>query len=254
MTKIAQTGLAVALMTVPLLGAGDTAHPVLAELFTSEGCSSCPPADALLDKLDKNQPVAGAMVVVLSEHVDYWNGAGWKDPFSSAAFTTRQNAYAKRLKPGDVYTPQLVIDGSEEMVGSNAAAVQTAIARSATRPKAAVQIISATKKGAEAIIEVQAEPLPSAVQFGKADLWVAVAGERYTSQVRRGENSGRTLSHVAVVREFRNAGQLTKTAGLHRTVTIPLGAGASDGPIRIVAFVQQPGQGAVAGAVCVPLK
>src|ERR1700686_990870 len=112
--------------------AGDV--PVLAELFTSEGCSSCPPADALLMKLDRLQPVPGARVIVLSEHVDYWNQLGWRDPFSSPQFSKRQADYA-RLMGSEVYTPQLVIDGRVQLNGSDAKDIQDAIARAAARPK-----------------------------------------------------------------------------------------------------------------------
>src|SRR5271166_5943636 len=116
--------------------------PVLAELFTSEGCSSCPPADALLMKLDKMQPVAGAQIIVLSEHVDYWNSLGWKDPFSSPQFSRRQADYA-RLLGSEVYTPQLVIDGRVQLNGSDGRDIQAAIARAAAKPKLPVQIVQA---------------------------------------------------------------------------------------------------------------
>src|ERR1700716_2289430 len=112
--------------------------PVLVELFTSEGCSSCPPADSLLQKLDQ-QPIAGEQIIVLSEHVDYWNHIGWKDPYSGRFYSDRQGTYARRLGDG-VSTPQMVVDGTSHFVGSDATVANQAFAKALTRPKVAVRL------------------------------------------------------------------------------------------------------------------
>ena len=118
---------------------------MLLELFTSEGCSSCPPADQLLEKIDRDQPVPGADLIVLSEHVDYWNRIGWTDPYSSSDFSRRQQAYAAQFGTDDIYTPQLVVDGEKAVVGGNWPMAARAIQQSLREPKIPVTI-GATKK------------------------------------------------------------------------------------------------------------
>lgn len=214
--------------------------PVLAELFTSEGCSSCPSADELLIKLDAAQPVPGAQIIVLSEHVDYWNSQGWTDPYSSAQFTQRQANYA-RLLVAESYTPQLVIDGRTAFVGSNAREILPSIAKAASRVKTPVRIVNAKREGNEAVVEINADALKS----GKAEVWVALADNRDQSSVRNGENSGRTLTHVAVVRSLGKVGMVKKAAGFEKTVRVPIVA--SKGPMRVVVFLAD-SDGPVLGA------
>src|SRR5262249_29559436 len=128
-------------LSATLLGAADlsaASKPVVVELFTSEGCSSCPPADALLKRFDEQQPVSGAQIIVLSEHVDYWNHIGWKDPYSARLYCERQSIYGKRFGLDSVYTPQMVVDGSSEFVGSNTALADKAFAKALGVPKISV--------------------------------------------------------------------------------------------------------------------
>jgi len=207
--------------------------PVVAELFTSEGCSSCPPADRLLQELDRTQPVAGARVIVLSDHVDYWNQLGWRDPFSLPQFSRRQEQYA-RVLGGDVYTPEMVIDGREPVLGSDAAAVRKAILRAAGRSKAPVRIV---KVGADAAVAVSIPPLAK----GRADVWLATADESGRSSVNRGENSGRTLTHVAVVRRMAKVGSVGKSEGMEKTLNLPPEAQ------RVIVFLADSG-GTILGA------
>src|SRR5580692_6039586 len=120
--------------------AGSPPTPVLVELFTSEGCSSCPPADALLSRLGKTQPVPGADIIALEEHVDYWDRLGWKDPFSAEAATERQNEYDQTFAGGQAYTPQMIVDGHAKFVGSSDSDALRAISAASQAPKAAVQL------------------------------------------------------------------------------------------------------------------
>jgi len=195
--------------------------PVLVELFTSEGCSSCPPADKLLQKLDRNQPVSEAQIIVLSEHVDYWDQLGWKDAFSSAQYTQRQRDYASALK-GEVYTPEMVVDGARGFLGSDEREALRAI-REAAKQNTAPLRIEAQKDGPKTRIEVSRDGA------SQGPVYVALAYESKASQVLRGENAGHGLSHVAVVYWLRKLGNDHKV-----TANV---APAS----RIVAFEEKPG-------------
>jgi hypothetical protein len=172
--------------------------PVVIELFTSEGCSSCPPADSLLSKLAKEQSVPGVQIIPLGMHVTYWDQLGWKDPASLQLATERQQAYGAIWGGDRVYTPQAVIDGREELVGSDESGVRRAIAKAATLPRARIDVqtsVDGNKLTANATIAA----LPSDAKE-PLEAWMVVTEDGLTTIVKRGENGGRTLQHDAVVR------------------------------------------------------
>jgi len=219
--------------------------PVVVELFTSEGCSSCPPADLLLQQLD-TQPIPGAQLIVLSEHVDYWNHIGWTDPYSSAAYSDRQTAYGRRLRLESVYTPQMIVDGNEEFAGSNSSEAQTALKKAAANLKVPVRLSEARVEDGLVKAHVETGPLPQSVS--KADVIFVVALNRAESQVARGENSGKHLSHVAVVRNLSKAGSVERGGIFSRDVAAKLDKNIDPSQLRAIAFVQEAGQGKILGA------
>jgi hypothetical protein len=178
---------------------------VLVELFTSEGCSSCPPADKLLIDLDRNIK-NGVTVITLSEHVDYWNRFGWKDPFSSAQFSQRQEDYSRALKFDDVYTPQMIVDGRSAFVGSQRQAALEAIEKAASLPKANMQIAVDAAPNGSASISIKIDSIPEVSRGDKAEVMLAVAESDLLSKVSRGENAGRQITHTAVARKLLKVG------------------------------------------------
>ncbi len=215
---------------------------VVAELFTSEGCSSCPPADDVLSRLVQEQPIANVEVLGLGEHVDYWDRLGWRDPFSSAAFTKRQSEYqAQSFRTLSIYTPQLVVDGRFQEIGSDRGGVWRAIARAAQLPKAAVTIAAVLPDDAHAArVTVQVVVPPTLARSDIADVVVAVAEDRLVTDVQRGENRGRTLKHSAVARTLTVVG----TLGLQddtwaATASIPLAPTWEVSNLRVIGFVQE---------------
>jgi hypothetical protein len=230
------------------------AAPVLVELFTSEGCSSCPPADAMLAKLDQLQPVSGAQIIVLEEHVDYWNHDGWTDQYSSSSITERQNEYGHRFKLNDVYTPEMVVDGETQFNGSEAKSAVAAIQEARSKPKVGVRISGFSIEGQKnARMHIETDALPAALGVHKADIFVAVALNSAESQVLRGENKGRDLKHVAVALKLTKVGSAEDRAAFSRDVVVKLPSAVEAGNLRVVAFVQKPDSGAVVGASLLPM-
>ena len=226
--------------------------PVVVELFTSEGCSSCPPADDLLGALVGTQPVAGAEVVALEEHVDYWDELGWKDPFSSAALTDRQRRYAAAFHSDDIYTPQMVVDGRAGFVGSDASAARRAIGKARRDEHGALAIAVTAAGDGRATVSLTAGPLPASAH-GAADLLLAVTEDHLQSAVTRGENHGRTLRHAALVRSLSTVGQVP-AAGATMRGDVVLAPGWNRAALKVVAFVQERGSRRVLAAAVVPLE
>jgi hypothetical protein len=220
--------------------------PILVELFTSEGCSDCPPADAVLQKLIETQPVGGAEIIGLGQHVDYWDRQGWKDRFSSAALTNRQQIYATRFRNESIYTPQIVVDGRLELVGSDAAAARRAIERSLSTLHGAVRIAVDTMTADRMGVSVRASDLPAPGRGDRADIVVAVTEDELRSDVKRGENHGRVLTHAAVVRYMATIGEAGASPA---QANIPLAADWQRDRLKVVAFVQElHGRGILASA------
>ena len=216
--------------------------PVLLELFTSEGCSSCPPADRLLETLDRTQPVAGADLIVLSEHVDYWDRLGWRDPFSSALNTARQQDYTNKYNLDGVYTPQLVVDGRYGLVGSDGGEVSSAIHKAIREQKIPIAISKVSNDGNRVTARIDL-PASQSLKGARGVLYLAIADNRAESHVARGENSGRSLAHVAVTRVLKQVATIDLGNGTATDVTLPFQSGSSGS--RLVAFVQDPKSGHV---------
>jgi hypothetical protein len=223
-------------------------HPVLVELFTSEGCSSCPPADALLEKMDTSQPVPGAQLIVLSEHVDYWDHDGWKDPNSSSALTERQAAYVRVLGLKTAYTPQIIVDGTSEMPANDREQIIRIFQEATAAAKVPVRISEVSVDGGDsAFLRMRIEANGSSDKHN-ADVFVVVALDRVESQVLHGENAGQRLTHVAVVQQLTKVGKLAKGQSFGQIVQFKLKPGTDPKNVRIVAFVQEPGPGKILGA------
>src|SRR4051795_2984227 len=169
--------------------------PVVVELFTSQGCSSCPPADALIHDI-ANDPAMRGRVIPLAFHVDYWDSLGWRDPFSSAEWTQRQARYARTMRLSSAYTPQAVVNGSREFVGSNRATMSAALEKASNEKPRAEITLTARREGNSLIATVHANVAAN------DDLMLAVVEDGVTTKIEHGENAGRTLTNDAIVRKL----------------------------------------------------
>ena len=218
--------------------------PVLVELFTSEGCSSCPPADRVLQHLQGTQSRNGARIITLGEHVTYWDQLGWRDRFASDALTQRQNAYGDRFHLDSVYTPQIIVNGRAQLVGSDAAGIRRAIDAQPNQGSAAVHIQSVKDGGDGLTVNAHVTGVPK----GAADWYVAIAQDLASTPVQRGENAGHTLTHASVVRVLVRAAVADgrEDTAFHLS---PDDLRSTSGQQRhVIVFAQAKGTGAVLAA------
>jgi hypothetical protein len=238
-----------ALLAVPLLIVSATPRtPVLVELFTSEGCSSCPPADASLAGLARTQPVDGVELIALGFHVTYWDYLGWKDPYAAPEHSARQRRYALDGDDNRIYTPQMVVDGARSFVGNDEEARLQAAA-AAKQPKVPLRLTTRVE-GSAVIVTVTMDTAPAK----GLELWAALAEDGLSSEVKRGENAGRTLAHAAVVRtQVTLPAPKAMDGGFVSEARLKLGSGWKREHLRAVAVLQAPG-GPVHGVAAAALR
>lgn len=218
--------------------------PVIVELFTSEGCSSCPAADNLLWRMEQYQPYAGVEVVALGEHVDYWNTADWKDRFSSALFSARQQDYGRTMRLDTVYTPQMVVDGQAQFNGSDQSRAAIEIQKAAQNATATLSMSLASPD----VVHLTVDNLPAGVR--DADMFLAITETGLQSDVHGGENTGRRLRHTGVVRTLTTLGHLNtkKSTAYSADARISLKPDWNRQNVKLVLFVQDRASRKIIGA------
>jgi hypothetical protein len=239
----------------PSSTATDNAHPVVVELFTSEGCSSCPPADALLLKLESTQPLQGVNVIAIEEHVDYWNHQGWTDPYSSSDWTQRQVDYVTRLKDKEPYTPQIIVDGQRQVAGGESQ-IEQVIQNAASEPQTPVTL---TAQGApstgEQQFQVRIGKLVGNADKDSAEVWLAITESGLASSVNAGENAGKDLHHASVLRSLRKIG-VAKSGSDSAFQGVTHAKFKSDWKrqnLQVVVFLQEKKSMRILGAASIPL-
>jgi hypothetical protein len=254
MKLLAIAGIAAAFCT-QFASAEDGRVPVVVELFSSEGCSSCPPADALLRRLERTQPVPNARIIALEEHVDYWNQLGWKDPFSSSQFRFRQNDYARLFGTDSVYTPQMIVGGTAGFVGVDENQAYQEISKAAARPAAAVTLRTTPNSKDPALLDLIVDVKNESPTRADSDIVLAVTEDNLSSNVQRGENAGRTLRHAPVVRSFGVIGKLNPSHSnqVQLSPTLKFPADWRRDGLRAVVFMQEHNTHKIAGANSIDL-
>ena len=236
-TRVLLAAVILAGAFVPAIAQG----PVVVELFTSEGCSSCPPADSVLRELSREPANGSPQLVLLGEHVDYWNYIGWTDRFSSSQFSQRQSDYARAFHLSGGYTPQMVIDGQVQFVGNDATDVWRKIEAAAKDPKP-VQVALQWQGN-----NLQINLTSTSAARGK--VLMAITEDGLTTQVGAGENGGRTLHHAAVVRQLRELGTAEQKT-LQTTVVPARDWNAAQ--LKVAILVQDPNTKKILGAASTP--
>lgn len=229
---------------------GQARTSVLVELFTSEGCAACPPADKYLQKLLQEQPIDGVEIIALAEHVDYWNRLGWTDPFSSPLFSKRQNYYANFFKNNSVYTPQMVVNGTREMRVADG----NGRLKEAAKDKQAGIKLSVEKEAGNIIsLKVKITKLHAIANGDQAFVLLAVTEDNLVSNVLRGENSGSKLKHMAIVRNLQSIGEVTgEDADLSADINLLKDWKRDD--LSVVAFIQEARGRRILGVVKIRLS
>jgi hypothetical protein len=220
------------------------AQPVVVELFTAQGCSSCPPADRLLSKM-ATEPEWQGRLIALGFHVDYWNSGGWTDPFSAGIWTDRQNAYMKSLPPGrGAYTPQAIVNGRSVCVGSDERELRKLLAEAAATPAGKVEL-ALRRDGSKVVADITAAP-PTGFA-GNLDVELALVEDGLETEVKAGENAHRTLHDDFVVRRLERAFKL-HGAEQHESENLRLERGWKSEHMRVAVFLQDPETRAILGA------
>ena len=219
-------------------------QPVVVELFTSEGCSSCPPADAMLIKLSQQRNTSIAKLILLEEHVEYWNGPTFSDRFSGPTYTQRQYDYVKDFHLATAYTPQIVIDGHLQTSGNDPRTVEQMILQSAKTPKPATVSLRPISPGK---LQVTVDDPAGA----RLQVLLAITEDDLTTNVRGGENGGKTLTHSAGVRDLHRLGS-TSDGKFDKAVSLPDKSDWKKENLRAVVLAQDPNSGAILGAAEVP--
>lgn len=254
MKRIALLALAAGLIQA---GAEDYRVPVIVELFTSEGCSSCPPAEELLSRLEKTQPVPNARIIALEEHVDYWNQLGWKDRFSNPLFRGRQNDYARASNIENIYTPQMIVNGRSEFVGDDSSRAYEEIQKATANRRFMIHMQADETPDRPELMDlsVHIKNLRGAREPASS-VYLAVTESKLSFRVGAGENAGRHINHAPVVRSFGVIGTWdakgSNEVEVHPTLKLPPEWRREN--LRAVVFIQEKDSRRISGAAAVELR